>query len=115
GRGGARTGRRKIAEMFVARRIEKQFTKEQILEMYLNQIYLGNGYYGVEAAARGYFGQGAKELTPSQAALIAALPKAPSNYDPRRPPAAPLNRRNLVLGHMATAKVITDNRDAACH
>ncbi|MCA1825559.1 MAG: PBP1A family penicillin-binding protein [Myxococcales bacterium] len=109
----ARTLRRKIAEMFVARRIEQHFTKEQILEMYLNQIYLGNGYYGVEAAARGYFGKTALDLNPAQAALLAALPKAPSNYDPRRFPDLALKRRNLVLGQMAKSKVISAKEEAA--
>src|SRR2546430_15948899 len=88
----ARTLRRKLAEMIVARRIERAFSKQQILEMYLNQIYLANGYYGVEAAARGYFCRPAKELTVAQAALLAALPKAPSNYDPRRFPGLALKR-----------------------
>jgi len=108
----ARTLRRKIAEMIVARRIEKTFSKDEILEMYLNQIYLGNGYYGVEAAAQGYFDRPAKDLSPAQAALLAALPKAPTNYDPRRFPEAALKRRNLVLGEMARAGVITA-KDAA--
>jgi membrane peptidoglycan carboxypeptidase len=103
----ARTLRRKIAEMIVARRIERAFTKQQILELYLNQIYLGNGYYGVEAAARGYFGRTAFDLSPAQAALLAALPKAPSNYDPRRFPDLAVKRRNLVLSLMAKAKVIS--------
>jgi penicillin-binding protein 1A len=109
----ARTLRRKIAEAIVARRIEKQFTKAQILEMYLNQIYLGNGYYGVEAAARGYFGKSSRDLTPAQAALLAALPKAPANYDPRRFPEQALRRRNLVLGQMTKSKVITPKEEAA--
>src|SRR5437588_4156894 len=111
----ARTLRRKIAEMIVARRIEKTFSKDQVLEMYLNQIYLGNGYYGVEAAARGYFGRPAKELAPGQAALRAALPKAPANYDPRRFPDAALKRRNLVLAQMAQAGVITAGEADAAH
>ncbi len=109
----ARTLRRKIAEMIVARRIEQQFTKAQILEMYLNQIYLGNGYYGVEAAARGYFGKSAQEVTPAQAAILAALPKAPARYDPRRFPVQALGRRNLVLGQMTKSKVITAKEEAA--
>src|SRR5438874_3153296 len=109
----ARTLRRKLAEMIVARRIEQQFSKQQILEMYLNQIYLGNGYYGVEAAARGYFGKPANDLTPAQAAMLAALPKAPSNYDPRRFPDLALKRRNLVLGQMSKANVISANAEAA--
>jgi membrane peptidoglycan carboxypeptidase len=108
----ARTLRRKLAEMIVARRIEREFNKPQILEMYLNQIYLANGYYGVEAAARGYFGGTAQDLLLSQAALLAALPKAPSNYDPRRFPDAALKRRNLVLAQMLKAKVITPKEEA---
>ena len=108
----ARTLRRKIAEMIVARRIERQFGKQQILELYLNQIYLGNGYYGVEAAAHGYFGRSAREVTPAQAALLAALPKAPSNYDPRRFPEQAVRRRNLVLGQMTKSKVITPKEEA---
>src|SRR5438132_9511577 len=108
----ARTLRRKLAEMIVARRIERTFSKEQILEMYLNQIYLANGYYGVEAAARGYFGRSAMDLSLPQAAVLAALPKAPSNYDPRRFPDAALKRRNLVLDLMAKHKVITAKEEA---
>jgi penicillin-binding protein 1A len=109
----ARTLRRKLAEMIVARRIEKTFAKDQILEMYLNQIYLGNGYYGVEAAARGYFGRSAKDLTAVQAALLAALPKAPANYDPRRFPDAALKRRNLVLREMVKAGLIDAKEEVA--
>ena len=109
----ARTLRRKLAEMLVARRIEAAFSKQQILELYLNQIYLGNGYYGVEAASRGYFGKPARDVTLAEAALLAALPKAPTNYDPRRFPDAALKRRNLVLGQMAKAHAITAKEEAA--
>ena len=109
----ARTLRRKLAEMIVARRIERAFDKQQILQMYLNQIYLGNGYYGVEAAAQGYFGRPAKDLSVAQAALLAALPKAPSSYDPRRFPDAALKRRNLVLGQMTKLKLIDAKEEAA--
>ena len=109
----ARTLRRKIAEMIVARRIEQQLGKEQILELYLNQIYLGNGCYGVEAAAHGYFGRSANDVTIAQAALLAGLPKAPSNYDPRRFPELAVKRRNLVLGQMAKSKAITSKEEAA--
>ncbi len=109
----ARTLRRKLAEVIVARRIERAFTKQQILELYLNQIYLGNGYYGVEAASRGYFGRSAGELSLPQAAVLAALPKAPTNYDPRRYPDAALKRRNFVLGQMVHAKLISAKEEAA--
>jgi penicillin-binding protein 1A len=102
----AKTLRRKLAEVVLARQIEKEFSKEQILEMYLNQIYLGNGLYGVEAASQGYFGKPVSRLTNAEAALLAALPRAPSFYDPRRNPAAAESRRNLVLDQMAHAGVI---------
>jgi penicillin-binding protein 1A len=102
----AKTLRRKLAEVILARQIEKEFSKDQILEMYLNQIYLGNGLYGVEAAAQGYFGKPVARLTNAEAALLAALPRAPSFYDPRRNPEAAERRRNLVLDQMARAGVI---------
>ncbi|HEX8362308.1 MAG TPA: PBP1A family penicillin-binding protein [Longimicrobium sp.] len=98
---------RKLWEVVLARRIERAFTKDEILELYLNQIYLGQGQYGVEAAARGYFGKPVAKLTDAEAALLAALPKAPSFYDPRRNPDGALRRRNLVLGLMADAGVIS--------
>jgi penicillin-binding protein 1A len=101
-----KTLRRKVWEIVLARQIEDAFTKDQILEMYLNQIYLGNGLYGVEAAAEGYFGEHVTQLTPAQAAMLAALPKAPTTYDPRDHPAAAIERRNLVLSLMADAGVI---------
>jgi penicillin-binding protein 1A len=102
----AKTLRRKLGEVVFARKVEKAFRKDEILEMYLNQIYLGNGLYGVEAAAQGYFGKPVGRLSNAQAATIAALPKAPSYYDPRRNPGVVLARRNLVLGLMAHAGVI---------
>src|SRR5215212_1058270 len=108
----AKTLRRKLAEVVLARQIEKQFPKDQILEMYLNQIYLGNGLYGVEAAAQGYFGKPVGRLTNAEAAVLAALPKAPSYYDPRRNPERVQARRDLVLGQMAHAGVI-DAAEAA--
>jgi membrane peptidoglycan carboxypeptidase len=91
----------------LARQIEKSFAKDEILEMYLNQIYLGNGLYGVEAAARGYFGKPAAELDEAEAAMLAAIPKAPTTYDPRRNEAAAIRRRNLVLLEMADAGLIS--------
>src|SRR5947209_8073790 len=93
--------RRKLGELVLAREIEAKLPKDRILELYLNQIYLGNGLYGVEAAARGYFGKSVRDLTPAQAALLAALPKAPTSYDPRRFPDAAHKRRDLVLTLMA--------------
>jgi penicillin-binding protein 1A len=102
-----KTVRRKLWEVVLARKIEKAFSKDEILEMYLNQIYLGQGLYGVEAAAQGYFGKSATRLTDAEAALLAALPRAPSYYDPRRNPAAAVERRNLVLSLMAHAGVVS--------
>ena len=99
--------RRKFSEIRLAREIERRFSKEEILELYLNHIYLGSGAYGVEAAARTYFGKSAAQLTEAEAATLAALPRAPSFYDPRRNPDAARNRRNLVLREMAATGVIT--------
>ena len=109
----ARTLRRKLWEVVLARQIERAFTKDQILELYLNQIYLGDGRYGIEAAARNYFGRFASELTLAQAALLAALPKAPSQYDPRKNPKAARQRRDLVLHLMRTAGMIDAAQEKA--
>ena len=95
-----RTTSRKLLEVRVAKEIEAEYSKDEILEMYLNHIYFGSGAHGVEVAAQSYFGRPAAELTLAQAALLAALPKAPSHYDPRRRPRAALERRNLVLALM---------------
>src|SRR2546421_1593523 len=99
--------RRKLGELVLAREIEAKLPKDRILELYLNQIYLGNGLYGVEAAARGYFGKPVGELSAAQAAMLAALPKAPTTYDPRRYPDAARRRRDLVLRLMAGVGVIS--------
>ncbi|HEY4592508.1 MAG TPA: PBP1A family penicillin-binding protein, partial [Thermoanaerobaculia bacterium] len=95
--GEEQTTRRKLLEIRVAQEIEHRYSKEEILELYLNNIYFGNRAKGIEAAARQYFGRSAKDLTLAQAALLAALPKAPSHYDPRRHPDEALARRDLVL------------------
>jgi penicillin-binding protein 1A len=105
--GPARTLRRKLWELVLAREIEAKLSKDRILELYLNQIYLGNGLYGIEAAARGYFGKSVRDLSVAEAAVLAALPKAPTTYDPRRYPDAARRRRDLVLRVMADAGVIT--------
>ncbi|MBI4521558.1 MAG: transglycosylase domain-containing protein, partial [Gemmatimonadetes bacterium] len=81
-----KTLRRKLLEVRVAREIEDRFSKREILELYLNHLYFGAGVYGIEAASRLYFGRGAHELTLEQAGLLAALPRAPAYYDPRRHP-----------------------------
>jgi penicillin-binding protein 1A len=92
-----RTLSRKLLEVRVAQEIERSFDKDEILEMYLNHIYFGHGARGVEAAARHYFGRPARELDVAQAAMLAAMPKAPTHYDPRRRPERAKERRDLVL------------------
>ena len=88
---------RKIKEAILAFRIERALSKERILELYLNQIYLGSGAYGVAAASLEYFDKSIKELNLEEAALLAALPKAPSKYNPYRNIELAKFRRNLVL------------------
>ena len=92
--------RRKIKEAILAFRIERAYTKERILELYLNQIYLGQGTYGIAAASLEYFDKSIKQLNYSDAALLAALPKAPSKYNPYRYPDIAKFRRNLVLENL---------------
>jgi penicillin-binding protein 1A len=104
--GQQRTMARKILEVRVAQEIEDTFSKDEILEMYLNHIYFGNGARGIEAASRHYFGRPSRDLTLPQAATLAALPKAPSHYDPRRHPKEARERRDLVLGLMEKQKRI---------
>jgi penicillin-binding protein 1A len=102
-----RTIWRKFAEARVARLIEENYTKNQILELYLNQIYFGNGAYGIQAAADEYFGKPASRLTLAEAATLAALPRAPSRLNPRTNPALALKGRKVVLNLMAAQGVIT--------
>ncbi|MDQ7081719.1 MAG: transglycosylase domain-containing protein [Aquificota bacterium] len=102
-----RTIRRKIREMILALKIERTFDKKKILELYLNQIYLGNGAYGVEAASRVYFGKSVKDLTLEEAALLAGLPKAPSRFNPFVNPELAERRRNYVLRRMLEDGYIT--------
>ncbi len=92
--------KRKIKEAILAFRIERAYSKERILELYLNQIYLGQGTYGIAAASLEYFDKSIKELNYSDAALLAALPKAPSKYNPYRYPKVAEFRRNLVLKNL---------------
>lgn len=91
---------RKLTEIILSYKIERAFTKQEILELYLNKIYLGYRAYGIEAAARVYYGRGINELTLAEMAMIAAIPKAPSRVNPVRNPAAALIRRNYVLNRM---------------
>ncbi len=92
--------KRKIKEALLAMRMEQAFTKQHILELYLNEIYLGNRSYGVAAAALNYFGKSLDELSIEEAAYLAALPKGPNNYNPRTKYAAAVGRRNWVIDRM---------------
>ncbi len=98
---------RKIKEAILAFRIERALSKERILELYLNQIYLGSGSYGVAAASLEYFDKSIKDLNYSEAALLAALPKAPSRYNPYRDPVLAKFRRNLVLKNLLDNNYLT--------
>ncbi|WP_308909816.1 penicillin-binding protein 1A [Pseudokordiimonas caeni] len=99
---------RKIKEMILTLRIERAFTKDQILELYLNEIYLGNRSYGIGAAALNYFGKSLPELTVAEAAYLAVLPKAPNNYHPVHDHDRALGRRNWVLSRMHDLEFISD-------
>ena len=99
---------RKIKEGKVAREIERKFDKKKILELYLNQINLGNGAYGVETAAQRYFGKSVRDLNIAEAATLAALPKAPERYNPKRHPERAIQRRNTVIELMRRNDAITD-------
>ncbi|MGZ3282964.1 MAG: penicillin-binding protein 1A, partial [Xanthobacteraceae bacterium] len=98
---------RKIKEALLAMKIERTFSKERILELYLNEIYLGMGAYGVAAASLLYFDKSVHELSPAEAAYLAALPKAPNNYHPFRQRERAIERRNYVLDRMAEDHYIT--------
>jgi penicillin-binding protein 1A len=102
-----RTAARKAQEAYLAIQIERAFTKEQIFTLYGNQIYLGSGMYGFEAASEFYFGKHAKDLNLTEAALLAGLPKGPAAYSPLINPEKALRRRNLVLSEMESDGVIT--------
>lgn len=101
---------RKFKEIFLALKIERELSKQEILELYLNKIYLGHRAYGVGAAAQIYFGKPLAELTLAQHATLAGLPKAPSLYNPFTAPDQALTRRNYVLRRMRKLKFITDEQ-----
>jgi len=100
---------RKIKEALLALQIERRYTKNEILELYLNQIYFGSGAYGVESAARIFFGKSVKELDLAESALIAGMPKAPSRYSPLINPELAIKRRNIVLKQMLQTGIINKN------
>ena len=104
---------RKIREAILAIRIDATYPKSKVLELYLNEIYLGEHSYGVGAAALNYFGKSLDDLDIAEVAFLAALPKGPANYDPRFNHAAAVDRRNWVIGQMAENNYITDAQAAA--
>jgi penicillin-binding protein 1A len=107
-----RTATRKLQEAYLAIQIERAFTKQQIFTLYGNQIYLGSGMYGFEAASEFYFSKHAKDLTLTEAALLAGLPKGPVAYSPILNPEKALRRRNLVISEMESDGVITHQQAA---
>ncbi|MEH7884595.1 PBP1A family penicillin-binding protein, partial [Bacillus sp. JJ1609] len=104
-----KTYKRKLEEFFLAREIEKQYSKDEIMQMYLNRIYFGNGSWGIKRAAMGYFGKDVKDLSISEAATIAGLIKAPSSLDPYKNYDKAMERRDVVLQMMKTNGFITDD------
>jgi penicillin-binding protein 1A len=104
---GGRNLRRKALEAMVALRIEREFSKEQILELYVNRIYFGSGCYGIETASQAYFGKNAKQLSLSEAAVLAGLIRSPNRFSPLKNPEGAARERNSVLDRMLELKRIT--------
>lgn len=102
-----KTLKRKVREAYIAIQMEKEYTKDQILNMYLNTIYYGHGAYGIEAASITYFNKDAKDLTLAEAATLIGVPNSPTMYDPIQNPEASRSRRDVVLNRMLTAGDIT--------
>ena len=121
-----KTWQRKVEEMYIARELEKKYTKDEILEFYLNNIYFGNGYYGIQSASRGYFNRDVQDLDLSEQAFLCAIPNNPTLYDPLTNITNTYKRRNRILKNMlddgkisqmdyaqAVAEQITLNRPQA--
>jgi penicillin-binding protein 1A len=108
-----RTFGRKVQEVLLALWLEHEYTKNQILELYLNRVYMGAGAYGVDAAARRYFGKSAREVSPMEAAMLAGLLKAPSRYAPSHDPEKSRARAAVVLAAMVDTGVLTPDQRAA--
>ena len=102
-----KTWERKIEEIFIAVELEKKYSKDQILEYYLNNIYFGNGYYGLEAASQGYFTKDVNDLTVSQQVFLIGIPNRPNYYDPVTHMDHTLSRRNRILNNMLEDKKIS--------
>jgi len=105
-----RTMKRKLKEILLARRMETMLTKDEILEIYLNQIYFGHGAYGVQVAARTYFGKDVSELNLAEVAFLSGLPKAPNDYSPYRYPQKAKMRQGVVLRRMVDENFITEEQ-----
>lgn len=105
-----RTWKRKVKEMFIAVELEKKYTKEDILEFYLNNVYFSNGYYGIQAASKGYFNKDAKDLTMSEAAFLCSIPNAPTMYDPLKNKDKTMTRRNKILKDMYEQNLIREDQ-----
>lgn len=103
-----RTMKRKIKELLLAYRMEKLLAKDEILELYLNQIYFGHGAYGIQVASRTYFGKDARELTLPEAAMLAGLPKAPNDYSPYSHPERAKRRQGVILRRMVEEGYLTE-------
>ena len=107
---GGRTFSRKLLEAMVALRIEREFTKQQILELYVNRIYFGSGCYGVETASQAYFGKNASKLNLSEAALLAGLIRSPNRFSPLKNPEGAAIQRDAVLDRMVALKKLRPHR-----
>ena len=108
-----RTFKRKVQEIFLAFQLERQYTKDEILELYLNQIYFGQGAYGVQAAAKTYFNKNAEDLNLNECAMLAGIPKSPNYYSPFNNLQAAQERKGVVLDQMAKYGYITEKEAAA--
>ncbi|WP_242871211.1 transglycosylase domain-containing protein [Pseudobutyrivibrio sp. YE44] len=104
-----KTWQRKVEEIYIASEMEKKYSKDQILEFYLNNIYFANGYYGIKAAAKGYFSKDLGELSLSQICFLLAIPNSPTYYDPVANPENTIKRRNLILKAMLDDGVISSS------
>src|SRR5947207_8669245 len=108
-----KTYRRKLLEIYVAERIEQHFDKQKNMELYLNRIYFGGGFYGAEAAARGYFDKSAREMSLAECATLAGIIRSPNRLSPWSDRAAARESRNIALGRMADLGFIDRQRCAA--
>ena len=105
-----KTYSRKIKEMFIAVALEQKYTKQEILEFYLNNVYFANGYYGIESASEAYFNKNAKDLSISQIAFLCSIPNSPNRYDPYKHKDSTLKRRDRILKNMYEDGYISESQ-----